>query len=178
VRRIHGQIQHIVHNLKGQSGLAAENGQPGYIIRCGSGVDAASHHAHPNQRAGLGAVNGVDQLRSGLEVFAFQVQHLAADHALDSADGVGNQADNLDDRFGGRGRRPKPGQHLEGAGLQRVAGQDGDGLAEDHVTGGLAAAQVVVVQSRQVVVDERVGVEHLEGRAQTGDSLGQRRRRW
>jgi hypothetical protein len=35
-----------------------------------------------------------------------------------------------------------------------------------HVAGGLAAAQVVVVQGGQVVVDERVGVEHLEGRAQ------------
>ena len=72
------------------------------------------------------------------------------------------------------GGRVEAGEHLEGAGLQRVAGQDGDGLAEGHVAGGLAAAQVVVVEGGQVVVDERVGVKHLQGRAQPLDSLGQR----
>ena len=72
----------------------------------------------------------------------------------------------------------EPGQHFKGAGLQRVAGQNGDGLAEGHVAGGLAAAQIVVVQSRQVVVDQRVGVQHLEGRAQPLDSLRAARRQW
>ena len=100
-------------------------------------------------------------------MLAFEVQHLAADHALDGADGVGDEADDLD---GGRGRRLQPGQHLEGAGLQSVTGQDGDSLAEGHVAGGLAAAQLVVVQSGQIVVDERIGVEHLQGRAQPGNS--------
>ena len=95
----------------------------------------------------------------GLQVLAFEVQHLAADHAVHGADGIRNQADDLHRR---RGRAVEAGQHFKGAGLQRVAGQDGDGLAEGHVAGGLAAAQVVVVQSRQVVMDERVGVQHLE----------------
>ena len=45
---------------------------------------------------------------------------MAADHALDGADGVGNKTDNLD---GGCRRRIKSGEHFEGAGLQRVAGQ-------------------------------------------------------
>ena len=72
------------------------------------------------------------------------------------------------------GGRVESGQHLEGAGLQGVAGQDGDGFAEGLVAGGLAAAQIVVVQGGQIVVDERVGVEHLQGRAQAGNSWGQR----
>ena len=108
-------------------------------------------------------------------MFAFQVQHLAADHAVNGADGVGDKADDLN---GGGGRAVEPGQHLEGAGLQRVAGQNGDGLAEGHVAGGLAAAQIVVVQGGQVVVDERVGVEHLQGRAQPLDSRREAPRRW
>ena len=52
---------------------------------------------------------------------------------------------------------------LEGEGLEGVAGEDGGGFAEDDVAGGLAAAEVVVVESGKVVVDEGVGVEHLEG---------------
>ena len=38
------------------------------------------------------------------------------------------------------------GDGLEGEGLQGVAGEDGDGFAEDLVAGGLAAAEVVVVE--------------------------------
>ena len=62
---------------------------------------------------------------------------------------------------------------LEGEGLERVAGEDGDGLAEGDVAGRLAAAQVVVVERGEIVVDERVGVQHLERGTQFGDSAGQ-----
>ena len=53
------------------------------------------------------------------------------------------------------------GHEVEGAGQERVAGEDRDRLAEHLVRGGLAAPQVVVVHGRQVVVDEAVGVDHL-----------------
>ena len=99
--RILGQVQNIVHNLESQAGFAAEEVQAGCVVRSGPGIDAACHHAHPDQRARLGAVNGVDEFRRGLQVFAFEVQHLAADHALDGADGVGDEADDPDDHAGG-----------------------------------------------------------------------------
>ena len=65
-------------------------------------------------------------------------------------------------------------QHLEGQRLQRVAGQDGGGLVELLVTGGLAAPEIVVVHGRQVVVDQRIGVQEFDGaggpqRRQRGD---------
>ena len=116
-------------------------------------------------------MDGFDEFRRGLEVFAFDVEHLAADHAVDGADGVGDEADDL---HGSCGRRIEAGKNFEGAGLQRVAGEDGDGFAEGHVAGRLAAAQVVVVEGGQVVVDERVGVQHLEGRAEAFNAAGQR----
>ena len=61
---------------------------------------------------------------------------------------------------------------MEGEGLEGVAGEDGDGFAEDFVAGGLAAAEVVVVEGGEVVVDEGVGVEHLQGCAEIGCALG------
>ncbi len=64
------------------------------------------------------------------------------------------------------------GDGLEGEGLEGVAGEDGDGFAEDYVAGGLAAAEVVVVEGGEVVVDEGVGVEHLEGCAEVGYAFG------
>ncbi len=64
------------------------------------------------------------------------------------------------------------GDGLEGEGLEGVAGEDGGGFAEDDVAGGLAAAQVVVVECGEVVVDEGVSVDHLEGRAEVGCAFG------
>jgi hypothetical protein len=55
---------------------------------------------------------------------------------------------------------------------QRVAGEDGDGLAVDDVAGGLAAAEVVVVHAGEVVMDEGHGVHHLEGRGGGGGGRG------
>ena len=61
-------------------------------------------------------------------------------------------------------------QDLERERLHRVAGEHRLGDAEAHVHGRLAAAQDVVVHARQVVVDERVGVDQLDraGGAQRG----------
>src|SRR5690606_32291693 len=84
---------------------------------------------------------------------------LPPDHAVATC-GVRERADQLDAAVGGhRGL----GQDREGLGEQRVADEDGGGLAEPDVDRGLAAALVVVVHGGEVVVDERVGVHELEG---------------
>ena len=68
--------------------------------------------------------------------------------------------------------RVKAAHYLEGEGFPGdVAGERWrDGFAEDDVAGGLAAAEVVVVEGGEVVVDEGVGVDHLDGCAEIGCS--------
>ena len=66
-------------------------------------------------------------------------------------------------------------------GEEPVAGEDRDVLAELDVRGRPAAAQVVVVHRRQVVVDQRVGVDQLDRAGRPGGSAPGRRRgrgRW
>jgi len=82
---------------------------------------------------------------------------------------MGNEPD---DFYRGGGRAIETGEDLVGLGLECVAGEDGDGLAESYVAGGFAAAQVVVIEGGQIVVDERVGVQHFEGCAQLFNSCG------
>ena len=53
---------------------------------------------------------------------------------------------------------------VEGKRQQAVAGKDGRRLVEGLVHGGLAAAQIVIVHRRQVIVDERIAVNAFEGR--------------
>ena len=55
------------------------------------------------------------------------------------------------------------GHDLKGLGEQAVPGQDGGGLVKLLVAGGPAPAQIVVVHGRQIVVDQGIGVDHLQG---------------
>ena len=46
--------------------------------------------------------------------------------------------------------------------LQRVSGENGIGLAEHLVAGGLSAAEIVVIHARKIVVDQRIGMQHFD----------------
>ena len=67
-------------------------------------------------------------------------------------------------------------REAERLGEEPVAGEDRHVLAEGHVAGGLAAAQLVVVHRRKVVVDQRVGVDHLDRRGERQHLVGRRGR--
>jgi hypothetical protein len=55
------------------------------------------------------------------------------------------------------------GQGLEGQGQEGIAGKDGHSLPKLTMTCWKSTPQVVIVHRRQVVVDERIGVDHLDG---------------
>ena len=98
-------------------------------------------------------------MASGWLAFAFEIAHLAADHAAHGARGGGEFRDQRDSAVG---RAVHLRQHLEGEREQRVAGQNRHGVAEDFVAGGVAAAQIVVIERGQIVVNQRIGVDQLE----------------
>ena len=54
------------------------------------------------------------------------------------------------------------GEDLERQGVEAVAGEHRGRLAERLVHGRLAAAQVVIVHARQIVVDQRIDVDRLD----------------
>ena len=69
------------------------------------------------------------------------------------------------------------GQKGKGLGLQSIAGEDRHSVAGDHVQCRSAAPERVVVHRRQVVVNQRVGVDHLDrarSRQRQRASLGRR----
>ena len=73
-------------------------------------------------------------------------------------------------------RRSRRGQH--GAvcrRLQRVSGENGIGLAEHLVAGGLSAAEIVVIHARKIVMDQRIGMQRCR-RPQAVPRRGLRRK--
>ena len=57
-------------------------------------------------------------------------------------------------------------QYPQGFGQQTVTGKDRHSRTEHHVVGRQTAAQLVVIHVGEVVVDERIGVNHLQGAGQ------------
>ena len=93
-------------------------------------------------------------------VLAFQIRHLSADELQRAA-----RMCEFNDEVPVRIARPALGLRgdLKRLRQQRVARQHGNAFAENFVVGRLAAAEIVVVHRRQIVVDERVGVDALDG---------------
>ena len=69
-------------------------------------------------------------------------------------------------------------QHFEGARLQCIADEDGGGFVEGAMTGGAAAAQIVVVHRGQVIVHQAVDVNELDGRRRRIEQLERRTERF
>ena len=91
-----------------------------------------------------------------------QVDHLAADHA-----GAAGRSRQGGDELAAHRRvavRVGVRQHLEGHRQQPVAGEDRGRIVELLVAGRPAAAQIAVVHRRQIVVDQRIGMDHLDRR--------------
>src|SRR5256885_7630420 len=101
----------------------------------------------------------LEHFRGDLSPLSLQIRHLPTHHAVD-----------------GSRSRSHLGQHsyatcrvdwscangLKRQSEQRVAGENRGGLAESLVTRRLAASQVIVVQRRQVIVNQRIGVNEFE----------------
>ena len=161
-------VEEVVHDLEGQAKLFAVLAQVFERGPAGAGKEGAAADAGADERAGLGAVDGLDLLRGNFPAHGLQVGHLAGEHPAAGAGGGGKLLDDL--RAPAGVGEAQAGEEFEGQRQQGVAGQEGDGLAELLVAGGLAAAQVVVVERGQVVVDERVGVDELQGAGQVVDA--------
>ena len=163
-------VEHVVDDLEGEADFAAEDADGADRRRVGAGHRRPGHGGRLDQRAGLARVHvgqrrGVEGRpgRAVVRAHGVEVDRLAADHA-GGAGGGGDHADRLQlARDDGRMRvvrlARQPGERL---GEEAVADEDRLALAEADVRRRPSAAQVVVVHRRQVVVDQRVGVNQLE----------------
>ena len=84
---------------------------------------------------------------------------LAAHHSVHGPRGHGNFRQHCDTAFRSHGCSA---DGLEGQRQKRVARKNGYGFAELLVARRLAAAKVVIVEGRQVVMDERIGVDEFD----------------
>ena len=88
----------------------------------------------------------------------FQIEFLTVHHASAACTCAQRLCRVDTDRSGSR----RTGDCLESLGQQDVTGQHRGGFTECLVAGGLAAAHIVVIHAGQVIMDERIAVQHLD----------------
>src|SRR6266478_5978976 len=164
-------VQNVVGDLKGPADSFAEAAQARDVVGARAGAERAGGDRSANQRGGLRAVYVFEHFRLDAPALGLQVGDLAADHAVDGARGAGDFSYH-GDALGWRDGCCADGFERESQ--QRVSGQDGYGFAKFFVASRFAAAEVVVVESGQVVVDQGIGVDHFDGASgmQRGGNVG------
>lgn len=162
-----GDVQDVVDDLEGKSHVIAEPGQGPELGGGGVGTHAAEADGGTEERGGLAFVD-VAELGSGNALpLALEVGNLTGDQL----EGSGRPGEFEDDVVVTvAGADATEGGDFESLGEESVAGKDGNAFAKDLVAGETSAAVVVVVHRREVVVDEGVGVDTLDG---TGEGHGQ-----
>src|SRR5580704_12520007 len=114
-------------------------------------------------------MNRLEQSRGWKFTFPFEIVYLAADHSTHGAGSYGELFDDPSLRFRLAIELRK---HLKRESEQCVAGQDRDRLAEHFMAGGAAATHVVVIECRQIVVDQGISMYQLERAGGGLDSAG------
>ena len=124
-------------------------------------VSAQSTHADTgtNQRPGFHPVHLPKRCKVNLHAHALQVDHLPAAHPLGAA-GKGEFSDQVNNLAG---IDRQLGQAPKRLGLQRIAREHRLGISELNVARGLAAAQHIIVHARQVIMNQGIGVNELNG---------------
>ena len=56
--------------------------------------------------------------------------------------------------------------------LKSVTGKDGDGLAENHMASRFATTEIVIIEGREIVMNERIGMQHFQSATQLFNALG------
>jgi hypothetical protein len=97
-------------------------------------------------------MNILHQFGSGKLVDSFKVSHLPSDHAVNGPCRRGQFGDQAGTNFRRRGWECP--QYVKRQSEQGIAGQYGGGLIELDVASGLAPAKIVVIQRRQVIMDQ------------------------
>ena len=160
-------VEHVIDDLKTQPDsrrIATER----FVLRLIERPTASRSQAHRSmdQRPRFECVHALEFIQAQCIAHVRKIEGLPACHAVRAC--CFREHRNLRLRLGQRCF----GQYLKSKGLQRVSSQKRHCFPVGDVTGGLASPQDVVVHARQVVVDQRIGVDELHGDGGVIDKTG------
>ena len=162
------RVEDVVGDLEGEPEGPAKRRKHGELIVAGRHRQATQFQGSTEQCAGLAPVDpfqprhllggrGCRQIADP-PAFRRQIVGLPAHERL----AAGRPCQHEAAACGGRGRHALR-ECLKGQSLQGITAEDGGRLVKLAVAGGPASAEVIIIHRRQVIMHERVGVDHLNG---------------
>src|SRR5262245_14851332 len=93
--------------------------------------------------------------------FPLEIKNLTRDHTVRTSCGGCKCRNDTQDMI----RRKMFGtcDCLESESQEGIAGKDGDGFIKLLMTGGSPATKIIVVHCREIIMDERITMNHLDG---------------
>ncbi|CUX24403.1 hypothetical protein AGR7B_Cc270182 [Agrobacterium deltaense RV3] len=164
------QIQKVVGKLEGEADLFAEETQPLPFGNIAAGDDCACLAGKTQQCTGFHSLQCNDTGFIRCFFLRSEIERLAAGHTADA-----RRAGKRKYERGlalGRKRIFVRCDDIEGKRQQAVAGENCGRLIEFAMHGRLAAAQVVVVHGRQIVMNKRITMEAFQCRANIKGGFG------
>ncbi len=153
-------IENVVDDLKGETQAAAESGEGLQLARGGIGGHGPKPQAGSDHGGGFAFVDELQLGPRGFPALGFQVGHLAGNQAT-APRCDGEFAEKIP-RLVARGF-PDSRQNLKRLRQKRIPGEHGDALAENFVRGRASPPEIVIIHARQIVMDEGVRVDALDG---------------
>ena len=152
-------VKHVIADLEHQAQVFGEAQQTRTLVGRASAEHRSSFHREPDQRPGLTRF-AVKQIPLGRFSRGVKVHHLPAGQPI-LTDRAGQREDqcNANIRIRVRGFI---GQQLEPEGQQCIPGENGGRFVKFAVQRRAAAAQVIIIHTRQVVMHQRLGVDAFD----------------
>ena len=157
---IAAMVDQVVRDLEGEPDVASVTAVRGSGIRHQLGHDAYGLHRIFDERPGFQLLQSGDLGQAEVAPRGRKVHHLTTCHSSGA-----RSPSKLEDEVGTHPRifvSGRVSQDLERQGMEAVSGKNSFRLAECAVHGRLAAAKVVIVHARQVVMNQRVDVNRLD----------------
>src|SRR5262245_28006431 len=104
-------------------------------------------------------MNVRERFRIGFDVLGFEVHDLSSDHAVNRARAFCNLGNDSDPCAR---RALQLGEGFIGLSLQSISRQNRDCLTKHFMAGWPPTPEVVIIERGKVVVDQGVGMQHLE----------------
>ena len=161
-RRVAFSVEQVVGDLERRADRRAVGGERNEGRLAGAGEPGAGLDAEPYQRARFHRLQARDRLgrQRRRRRLCGDVEHLAADHAGEPR-GAG-EAGAKRARVSAFGSVSGSARISKASVCKRVAGEDRGRLVEGAMGARASAPKIVVVHRRQIVVDQRIGVQALD----------------
>src|SRR5262245_48343997 len=162
-------VKNVVNDLERETNAIAKSGNVLQFRVRGRRQIGSDPNRYADQRPSLRSMDSLKLVRRYRHTFKPQVQNLTGDHPRGRPCSMPQRRDRLEQTV-----RRKPFtlcDHLKRERQQRIAGEDCHRFTELFMARGLPTPEVIVVHSRQVIMDKRIRMNHLNGGRDRDDRL-------